>query len=55
MKPAHTLQALPQGGTRVTYRTEVTGPDAADTGATVSGDFDQVLASLCQRAEADLT
>ena len=54
VRVSHTLQALSQGGTRVTYRTEVTGPDAANTGAAVSGDFDDVLAALCQRAEADL-
>ncbi len=54
VRVAHLLHPLPGGGTRVSYRTEVTGPDAADIGAAVSSDFDQVLAALRRHAEAEV-
>lgn len=47
----HRLHALPGGGTRVTYRTEVTGPDAAAFGPMVTADFPDVLAGLKRIAE----
>ena len=47
----HTLQPLPDGGTRVIYRTEVSGPDAAAFGAMVTADFPDVLAGLKRLAE----
>jgi hypothetical protein len=47
----HELHAVPGGGTRVTYRTEVTGPDADAFGAMVTADFPQVLAGLKRAAE----
>lgn len=41
------------GGTEITYRCEVDGPDevAAEVGAMVSGDFAEVIAALAARAE----
>lgn len=39
------------GGVRVTYRTEVEGPGAAEVGAGVSGDFPDVLAARKRAAE----
>jgi uncharacterized protein YndB with AHSA1/START domain len=47
----HELHPLPDGGTRVTYRTEITGPDAAGFGPMVTADFPEVLASLKRIAE----
>ena len=42
-----------EGGTQITYRCEVDGPDevAGAVGAAVSEDFDDVIASLAARAE----
>ncbi len=48
----HAIAPQP-GGTRVTYRTEVEGPNAADVGAGVSADFPQVLAALKSVVECD--
>ncbi|WKE66894.1 SRPBCC family protein [Gallaecimonas kandeliae] len=39
-------------GVRVTYSTEVTGPDADDIGPMVTADFPEVLAALKALAEA---
>ena len=41
------------GGTLITYRCEVDGPDdvAAEVGAAVSADFGEVIAALAARAE----
>jgi hypothetical protein len=51
----HRAQQLDRGGTRVTYRMEITGP-ASDTlgpqvGPEISGDFPQTLAALVERAQ----
>ena len=43
---SHRLTALPDERCRVTYRTEVTGPDAAEVGRMVTSDFPQVLSAL---------
>jgi len=56
IRVAHRLDPLPDGGTAVTYRVEVSGP-AADTigeevGRSVSADFPQVIAALVAAAEA---
>lgn len=48
----HLLRALPDGGTRVLYRTEIEGPEAALIGPLVCGDFPAVLAALKHLAEA---
>jgi hypothetical protein len=42
----HRIDALTPDGVRVTYTTEVTGPDAAEIGAMVTGDFPDVLRGL---------
>lgn len=42
----HRIDAVAPRGVRVTYATEVTGPDAADIGAMVTGDFPDVLRGL---------
>jgi len=47
----HAIAALPGGGSRVTYATEITGPQAADFGPMVTGDFPEVLAGLKRAAE----
>lgn len=47
----HGLQSLGRGRTRVTYRIEVSGPDAEEIGRMASADFDEVLKSLKQTAE----
>ena len=54
----HSLEPLPTGGTRITYRATVEGP-AADTlgpeiGPAVTADFPEVMAALAARAEAGL-
>jgi hypothetical protein len=49
----HRLAALPSGGTKITYRAEVSGPDADELGPQISADFPQVLAALKVVAEAD--
>jgi len=46
--PRRTRLALPGGGSRVTYATEITGPQAADFGPS---DFPDVLAGLKRAAE----
>ncbi|HTJ35029.1 MAG TPA: SRPBCC family protein [Dactylosporangium sp.] len=52
----HRLQPNPAGGTRVVYRTEITGPAAAEVGPqlgpAITADFPDVLAALVGRAEA---
>jgi hypothetical protein len=47
----HSIAALPGGGSRVTYATEINGPQAADFGPMVTGDFLDVLAGLKRTAE----
>lgn len=48
----HEIATQPSGATRITYRTEITGPAAADIGPMVTADFADVLRALKQRAEA---
>lgn len=48
----HELRATPAGQTRVTYGTEITGPNASEFGPMVTGDFGAVLAALKRLAEA---
>lgn len=40
-------------GTRITYRCEVEGPDAAQIGEGVTADFPEVIAALAARAAGD--
>ena len=47
----HLIEALPEGGSRVTYATEISGPQAAEFGPMVTGDFADVLAGLKRAAE----
>jgi uncharacterized protein YndB with AHSA1/START domain len=51
----HRLEPLTGGGTRVVYRTEITGPAAAEVGPqlgpAITADFPDVLAALVRRAE----
>lgn len=49
----HTLAAGADGGTVITYRCEVEGPDEAlaPVGDAVSSDFADVIAALARRAE----
>ena len=54
----HTLQPLPAGGTRITYRATVEGPAAEalgpEIGPAVTADFPEVMAALAARAETGL-
>jgi len=51
----HRLEPLAEGGTRIVYRTEITGPAAPavgpDLGPAITADFPDVLAALAARAE----
>jgi Polyketide cyclase / dehydrase and lipid transport len=47
----HQLLPLPAEGTRIIYRTEITGPGAMELGPMVTADFPAVLAALKQLAE----
>jgi hypothetical protein len=50
----HRLEPLDDGGTRVTYRTEITGADADELGPKIgpdiTADFPDVVAALIARA-----
>ncbi|MEV4558322.1 SRPBCC family protein [Kitasatospora sp. NPDC049285] len=52
---AHTLTALPGGGTRVLHRLEITGPEAGqiapELGPQITEDFPEAMAGLLARAE----
>jgi hypothetical protein len=52
----HSLEPLPDGGTRITYRATVEGPAAdllgPEIGPGVTADFPDVMAALARRAEA---
>jgi hypothetical protein len=47
----HMIRPLTNGDTRITYKTEITGPNAAGFGPMVTGDFSQVLSALKKLAE----
>ena len=48
---SHQLVPLASGGTRIVYRTEITGPEAEAFGPMVTSDFPAVLAALKRLAE----
>jgi uncharacterized protein YndB with AHSA1/START domain len=52
----HRLEPTAHGTTRVTYRTEITGPDAdqagPEIGPAITADFGDVLHALIRRAES---
>ncbi|MFD8483244.1 SRPBCC family protein [Kitasatospora sp. NPDC059673] len=52
---SHTLTALPEGGTRVLHRLEITGPDAdglgPELGPMITEDFPEAMAGLLAQAE----
>jgi Polyketide cyclase / dehydrase and lipid transport len=54
----HSLEPLPAGGTRITYRATVEGPAASTLGPTigpaVTADFPAVMAALAAQAETGL-
>jgi len=54
---AHRLERAAEGGTRIVYRTEITGPAAAqigpEIGPAITADFPDVLAALAALAERD--
>ncbi len=56
VRTMHRLEPLPDGRTRVTYRTEITGPAADQVGPqlgpAITGDFPEVLAALIKLVEA---
>lgn len=47
----HLIAPLDASHTRIVFRTEITGPVAADLGEAVTEDFCEVLAALKRRAE----
>jgi Polyketide cyclase / dehydrase and lipid transport len=54
VRVSHLLEPLDSGGTRITYRCTVEGPDdkvGAEIGPAVSADFPDVIAALAARAE----
>jgi uncharacterized protein YndB with AHSA1/START domain len=55
VRTTHRVQRLDSGHSRITYRMEITGPEAdtrgAQIGPEISGDFPQTLAALVERAE----
>lgn len=51
VRVSHRLTPLAGGGTKITYATAVTGPDAQQVGSMVCADFPQVLAALKRLAE----
>jgi uncharacterized protein YndB with AHSA1/START domain len=57
VRVAHELAPLAGGGTRITYRCTVEGPDevGAEVGPAVSADFPAVIAALAARAENPTT
>jgi hypothetical protein len=51
VRTLHRLDPLPGGRTRVTYRTEIDGPDGDELGPAITGDFPETLAALVARAQ----
>ncbi|GAB2700649.1 polyketide cyclase [Kitasatospora kifunensis] len=55
LRTSHRLDRLADGGTRVLYRLEITGPDAdqvgPELGPAVSGDWPETMAALVKCAE----
>lgn len=50
VRVAHIVEPAAGGGSSITYRVEVTGPDAAEVGAAVSADFPEVIGALAAAA-----
>jgi len=50
---SHEIVPMDINRTMIVYRTEVTGPDAADVGAAVTADFPDVLRELKRVVEAE--
>lgn len=57
VRTVHRLTPVPGGRTRITYRTEITGPAAGqvgpELGPAITADFPDVLAALVALAERD--
>jgi hypothetical protein len=55
VRTVHRIEAVPGGGTKVTYRTEISGPAAdqvgPELGPAITADFPHVLAALAALAE----
>jgi hypothetical protein len=55
VRTAHRLEPAEAGGTRIVYRTEITGPAAdqvgPELGPAITGDFPDVVAALARIAE----
>ena len=52
VRTTHRVDRLDAGRARVTYRMEITGPDAEELGPAISSDFPHTLAALVARAES---
>ena len=57
VRTVHRLEPAPGGRTRISYRTEISGPSADDVGPqlgpAITADFPDVLAALAKRAEGE--
>jgi hypothetical protein len=51
VRTLHRLDRLAGGRTRVTYRTDISGPDGDQLGPAITGDFPETLAALVARAQ----
>jgi hypothetical protein len=51
----HRLDATPDGRTRISYRTTISGPAAEQIGPEITADFPAVVAALVQRASRRTT
>ena len=52
VRTEHRTDPVPGGGTRITYRIEVSGADAEAIGSAISADFPQTLAALARIAQS---
>jgi len=52
IRTVHRLTAVGPHTTRVTYRTEITGPAPDDLGPGITADFPETMAALVRAAQA---
>jgi hypothetical protein len=51
VRTVHRLDRLGDGRVRVTYRTEISGPDGGELGPAITADFPETMAALVARAQ----
>jgi Polyketide cyclase / dehydrase and lipid transport len=52
VRTLHRLDRLGDGRVRVTYRTEISGPDGAELGPMITADFPETMAALVARSQS---